>query len=144
MKSKLLNTAPERTYALVFATGDEVAQGLLAFAQKEQLSAARLTGLGAFSDVTLGYFEWEKKEYRRIPIEAQVEVVSLIGDIALDVKGNPKLHAHVTVAKSDATAWGGHLLEAHVRPTLEVLLIESPSHLTRKSDPETGLALLDV
>jgi predicted DNA-binding protein with PD1-like motif len=89
----------------------------------------------------LGYFDWLKKDYTRIPIEEQVEVLALVGDIALN-DGEPKLHPHVVVSKADGTAHGGHLLEAHVRPTLEVIITESPTHLHRRSDPETGLALI--
>ena len=89
----------------------------------------------------LGYFDWEKKDYTRIPIEEQVEVLALVGDIASN-DGEPKLHPHVVVGKADGTAHGGHLLEAHVRPTLEVIITESPAHLQRCSDPETGLALI--
>ena len=73
----------------------------------------------------------------------QVEVVSLIGDVALD-ESEPKVHAHVVVGKSDGTAYGGHLLEAYVRPTLEVVLVESPAHLRRRVDRESGLALIDL
>ena len=69
----------------------------------------------------------------------QVEVLSLVGDIALD-RGEPKLHAHAVVGKSDGTAHGGHVLEAWVWPTLEVMLTESPKHLCRKFDPASGLA----
>ncbi len=69
-------------------------------------------------------------------------MLSLVGDVALTTKGQPKVHAHVVVGQSDGTAHGGHLLEAHVRPTLEVILTESPQHLQRVHDPETGLALI--
>jgi predicted DNA-binding protein with PD1-like motif len=72
-----------------------------------------------------------------------VEVLSLIGDIAVENK-QPKLHAHVVVGKRDGSAHGGHLLEARVRPTLEVLLIESPSYLVRRFNSTYGLALIDV
>ena len=71
-----------------------------------------------------GYFDWLKKDYTRIPIEEQVEVLALVGDITLN--DEPKLHTHVVVSKADGTAHGGHLLEAHVRPTLEVIITESP------------------
>jgi len=70
-------------------------------------------------------------------------VLSLLGDIAL-ADGKPKLHAHVVLGKRDGSAHGGHLLEAHVRPTLEVILTESPSHLERVHDPETGLPLIRI
>jgi len=141
MKSKLIHADGQRTFALVFDTGDEVVSSLSDFARQQGLSAARFTGLGAFSDVVLGYFDWEKKDYERIPLTEQVEVVSFVGDVALGDEG-PKLHPHVVVSKRDGSAWGGHLLEAHVRPTLEVVLTEAPAHLHRRHDPESGLALI--
>ena len=140
MNSKLINENP-KTYVLVFQTGDEVMDGLKKFARKERLSASQFTAIGAFSEVLLGFFNVEKKAYKKIPISEQVEVLSLIGDIALE-EAEPKIHAHVVVGKSDGTAHGGHLVQAHVRPTLEVILTESPKHLHRVIDPETGLALI--
>lgn len=144
MKWKQIHGGEERTFAVVFDKGDEVVEGLAAFAREQRLTASRLTGLGAFSDAVLGFFDWERKDYRRIPIEEQVEVVALIGDIALDEGGEPRLHPHVVVSKADGTAHGGHLLAAHARPTLEVLVIESPAHLRRRMDAETGLPLISL
>jgi predicted DNA-binding protein with PD1-like motif len=141
MKSKLISDAPQRTFAVVFDKGDEVLENLLAFAKEHGLSAAEFTGLGALGDAVLGYFDWQTKDYRRIPIDEQVEVLNLTGNIAL-ADGRPKLHPHIVLGKADGTAHGGHLLEGHVRPTLEVIVTESPRHLERRSDPETGLALL--
>jgi predicted DNA-binding protein with PD1-like motif len=143
MKSKLINDGPQRSFAVVLDTGDEVTSCLLAFAKEQGLSAAEFTGLGAFSDAVLGYFDWQKKDYARIRIEEQVEVLNLTGNIAL-ADGTPKLHPHIVLGKADGTAHGGHLLEGHVRPTLEVIVTESPVHLRRKSDPETGLALIEL
>jgi predicted DNA-binding protein with PD1-like motif len=144
VKEKLLHgESGQKTFALVFDTGDEVATGLLAFAKEKRLTGSHFTAIGALSDVTLGFFDWDKKDYQKIQINEQVEVLSLIGDIALN-KGEPKVHAHVVVGKSDGTAHGGHLMEAHVRPTLEVILVESPEHLIRKTDEASGLALIDL
>lgn len=143
MKSKLIHEGPQRTFAVVFDKGDEVLESLLAFAKAHGLSAAEFTGLGALSDAVLGYFDWQQKDYKRIPIDEQVEVLNLTGNIAL-ADGEPKLHPHIVVGKADGTAHGGHLLEAHVRPTLEVIITESPAHLQRRSDPETGLALIRI
>ena len=140
MKSKLLQAQDAKTYAVIFDTGDEVKSGLVAFAKDHRLGGSRFTAIGAFSSATLGYFDWQTKEYRRIPVREQVEVLSLVGDIALKDNGEPEVHAHVVVGKADGTAHGGHLLEAHVRPTLEVIVVESPIHLQRKFDPETKLA----
>jgi hypothetical protein len=142
MTSKLLNERP-KTFAVVFQAGDEVVQGLTAFAKSNRLSAAQLTGLGAFEELTVGFFSLERKDYNKIVIREQVEVLSLLGDITLK-DGEPQLHVHVVVGKADGTAHGGHLLRAVVRPTLEIVLVESPSHLRRKHDADTGLALIDL
>jgi uncharacterized protein len=143
MKEKLLTEGTERTYALVLDTGDEVLQQLKAFAARHKLSAARISGIGAFESLMLGFFERDRKEYLKIKIREQVEVLSLLGDISISDE-KPKVHVHVVVGKKDGTAHGGHLLEAHVWPTLEVMVIESPAYLRRKFDPEAGLPLIDL
>jgi len=144
VKSKLVEQqSGRRTFVLVFETGDEAFEGLTAFAREQGLGAAQLTGIGAFSDVELGYFDWRKKEYEKIRLDEQVEVLSLVGDVALD-EGEPAVHAHVVVGRSDGTASGGHLLGGHVRPTLEVVVTEPPAHLRKRYDRETGLALIDL
>jgi predicted DNA-binding protein with PD1-like motif len=144
MKTKLLDDSQAKTYAVIFQTGDEFSSQLLEFANREKLGGSHFTAIGAFSDAILGYFDWKKKDYEKIPVREQVEVVSLIGDIALDTQGRPKIHAHVVLGRSDGAALGGHLLEAHVRPTLEVVLTESPKHLERQYDPESKLALIQL
>ncbi len=141
MRSKLVYEQREKTYVVVFEAGEEVTGGLLQFARDNHLSASSFTAIGGFSEVTLGYFDIVKKEYRPIPVGEQVEVLSLMGNVTLD-KGQPKVHAHVVVGKSDGTAHGGHLLNANVRPTLEVVLVESPKHLERVADPQFGIPLI--
>ena len=142
MQSKLINDGPQKTYVLVLDKGDEAVGSIEGFARENCIAAAQLTGIGAFSDVVLGFFDWEMKDYRRIPLNEQVEVVSLLGDIALGPNGKPALHPHVVVSRADGIAMGGHLLEAHVRPTLEVVLTESPRHLHKRKDSDSGLALI--
>ena len=144
MRSKVLNEGPERSFALIFDKGDEPVSLITAFAREHGIRAARLSAIGAFSEVVLGYFDWEKKDYKKIPLREQMEVLSLLGDIALGEKGEPKLHAHIVLGKRDGTAHGGHLMEGRVRPTLEVMLIESPAALQKVHDAETGLALIDI
>lgn len=131
-----------RTFAVVLGKDDEAMAALRAFAIERQLHAAQLTAIGAFSSVVVAYFDWTTKEYRPVRIDEQVEVLSLVGDITVE-DGAPKLHAHVVIGKADATAHGGHLLEARVRPTLEVMITETPRYLQRRFDPESGLALID-
>jgi predicted DNA-binding protein with PD1-like motif len=140
---ELSHAGGAKTFVLVLNTGDEVTKELLAFSSSRGIAAASFTGIGAFQRVTLGYFEPQERDYLHIPITEQVEVLSLLGNLAIGDDG-PKLHAHVVVGKRDGTAHGGHLIEAHVRPTLEVVLVETPAHLRRRSDPATGLALIDL
>jgi predicted DNA-binding protein with PD1-like motif len=144
MKHKLITEGPERTYAVVLDVGDEPIACLTRLAKDERLDAARFTAIGAFSRVVVGFFDLKRKDYERITIDEQVEVISLVGDVASGPDGKPQLHAHVVLGKRDATAWGGHLIEAHVQPTLEIMLVESPAHLRRRIDPATGLALIDL
>jgi uncharacterized protein len=143
MHHKVLNDAGERTVALIFNTGDEVLSLLQGFCEEHEITAARFTAIGAFRSAVLGYFNWDRKEYDRIPIDEQVEVLSLIGDVALS-DGKPKIHAHAVLGRHEGSTRGGHLLEARVRPTLEVILIESPSWLKRTMDPESRIPLIDV
>lgn len=140
---QLLNDNGERVFAVIFETGDDPVAGLTRFAEEHKLTASAFTAIGAFNGATLGYFDWDKKDYERIAVKEQVEVLALVGDIALQ-DGKPKLHAHVVLGHRDGSACGGHLLEARVRPTLEVIVTESPAHLRRKHDPASGLALIDI
>lgn len=143
MQSKLLHQDDgQRTFAVILETGDEVMSTLKAFAAREGLSAAQITAIGALSDAKLAYFDWQTKQYQHIPVPEQVEVASLIGDVALGPDGKPAVHIHLVVGRRDGTAMAGHLAEAHVRPTLEVILTESPAHLCKRHDPESGLALI--
>lgn len=144
MQAKLLHDADgRRTYAVILATGDEVMSSLKDFATRETITAAQISAIGALSDVTLAYFDWDKKKYQKIPVREQVEVASLLGDIA-EADGKPALHLHIVIGKRDGTAMAGHLDEAHVRPTLEVIVTESPAHLRKHHDPESGLALIRI
>jgi len=141
MKTKLLLDGQEKVYAVVFDPGDEVLAGLQAFAREQDLAAAQITALGAFSRATFGYYDRDKQEYAKIPIEEQVEVLSLIGDISRN-EGAPQLHLHGVVGRRDGTTRGGHLLEAYVWPTLEVIVNESPSYLRRQMNKAAGLPLI--
>src|ERR1051325_7015245 len=110
MNSRLISDVGRQSYVLVFETGDEAIEGLRGFAREHRLSAAQLTGIGAFSSVVLGYFDWEKKDYQPIRVDEQVEAVALIGDIALE-NAAPTVHVHVVTAAPDGAARGSHLLE---------------------------------
>jgi uncharacterized protein len=143
MKTKVLHADGTRTIAIVFEAGEEPMLGLRGFAKREGLTAGHFTAIGALQEVTLGYFDWAQKDYVRIAVREQVEVLSMVGDVALEGP-DPKVHAHIVVGKRDGTAHGGHLLAARVRPTLEVILIQPPGHLRRRFDAKSNLALIAI
>lgn len=131
-----------RVYVAVLDLGDAVTDCLLRLARDERLAAAQVTAIGALESATLAFFDWQNKKYEEIPVHGQAEVLSLIGDIALDAENGPKLHLHAVLGRRGGGVVGGHLLDARVRPTLEVMINESPAHLQRVHDPVSGLALI--
>lgn len=145
MKPNLLHQTDDgqRTFVLVFSEGDEVIARLTEFAREHRVTAASFNAIGALSRATVRFFDWQKKDYLPIPIDEQVEVLVFTGNIALKPDGGPKIHAHAVLGKLDGTAHGGDVGEAHVRPTLELVLIESPAYLRRRHDERTGLSLIN-
>lgn len=131
-----------RTYVVTLEVGEDVVANVLALARELGLASCSITGIGAFQRVRLGYFDWERSDYKENDVDEQVEVLSFIGNLAEGEDGEPKLHAHVVLGRHDATTRGGHLIEATVRPTLELVIVESPEHLQRGHDEKTGLILL--
>ncbi|MBW3668644.1 MAG: DNA-binding protein [Actinobacteria bacterium] len=143
MKTVVRETAGDRVVVAVFDKGDEVIAGLEEVARTAGVEGAGFTAVGAFERATLGYFDRDRMDYLRIPVEEQVEVLSLVGDIAVKDR-EPKVHAHVVLGRRDGAALGGHVLEAVVWPTLEVVVTETPPALRRRHDEQTGLALIDL
>jgi predicted DNA-binding protein with PD1-like motif len=144
MKSKLLlDENGLKTFAVVFDKDEQAKESLMRFAVENRLRGAQITAIGAFSEVTLGFFDREKKSYQEIPLKEQVEVLSFAGNI-VEKDGKPMLHAHVVVGKADGTAHGGHFLEGRVWPTLEMIIYETRAHLHRVHDEQTGLPLIDL
>ena len=145
MKSRLVNeVGGQRTFVIVLDSGEEAFATLIGFATEQGVGGASLTAIGAFERATVGWFDLDAKTYRKIPVHEKCEVLSAIGDVALGDDGKPSLHVHAVLGLSDGTTRGGHLLEAIVRPTLEITLVEAPGHLRRRKRPEIGAALIDL
>jgi uncharacterized protein len=143
MKVRLLSeNAGVKNYAIVLAKGDEVMSGLSDFARQNKIASASFTAIGAFSQVTVAWFDDSRKAFKLIPIKQQVELVSMIGDIALSDE-QPVVHTHVSVASPDGTLRGGHLIDAFVFPTLELFMTVYPTPLRKQLDEATGLKLID-
>src|SRR5271170_4133471 len=133
---------PTKQYAVIFYQGDEAFSGLLEFAEKYQVTSAHFTAIGALSRATLGRFDPQRKMYKKIAIVGQHEVIGMSGDIAL-YQGKPVVHTHMIVGSPDGTTRAGHVLDAIVSPTLEVMVTVDPIAMKKRFDPETDLTLID-
>jgi len=129
---------------VILDTGEEAFSALTGFAVEANISAASLTAIGAFEKAIVGWFDFEKKSYKKIEVNEQCEVLSAIGDIATGDDGKASLHVHIVLGLSDGSTRGGHLLSGTVRPTLEVVVTETPLHLRRKKQAGLGIALIDL
>jgi predicted DNA-binding protein with PD1-like motif len=143
MKYKNLKDSQQKTHAVILEENDNVGECLTNFAKAQSIRSAHFSAIGAFKRAKVGFFDLSKKDYIPIEFNEQVEVLNMAGDIAF-FKGEPVLHMHVVVGKRDGTAHGGHLLEAIVRPTLEIILTESPAYLERRVNHEFGIPLISI
>src|SRR3984885_8216001 len=143
MKAKVIDDVDEVTYVVVCDPGDEAFDTLTRFARTQDLEVSQNTAVGALPRATVGWFDPETKQYRRILVDEQCEVLSLIGDVAEGPDG-PTVHVHVVLGLFDGTTRGGHLLEGRVFPTLEVIIPEAPAQLRKVLNPDIGIALIDL
>lgn len=143
MKSRLLAGGAERTFILVIDPEEEAFDAISRFARAENVNAASVTAIGAFATATLAFFDLETQDYQEIPVTEQSEVLSLLGDITLNENGVPNPHLHVVLGFADGSTRGGHFLKGVVRPTLEVVVRETPAELRRSYNREFGIALID-
>src|ERR1017187_1382591 len=120
MQVQLLNPGePIKQYAVIFYQGDEAFSGLLEFAEKYQVTSAHFTASGALDGATVGWFDPQRKMYKKIPIVGQHEVIGMSGDIAL-YQGKPVVHTHVVVGSPHgATLAGHHMRMDHGLPLIE-------------------------
>jgi uncharacterized protein len=143
MQVQMLTTEePTKQYAVIFYQGDEAFSGLVEFAEKYHVTSAHFTAIGALNGATLGWFDPQRKMYKKIHITGQHEVIGMSGDIAL-YQGKPVVHTHMVVGSPDGTTHAGHVLEAYVSPTLEVMVTVDPVAMHKRLDPATGLTLID-
>ena len=143
MKTRVLDEGPPRVVLVVCASEDEWMSEFSHWADETGLGASMFSGIGGFSSATLGYFDVDAKEYVDIPVENQVEVLALTGDVTVQDE-HRLVHAHVICGRRDGSVIGGHLQRGVVNPTLEVTVTETPEFLKRRFDTTAGLALIDL
>jgi predicted DNA-binding protein with PD1-like motif len=130
-------------YVIRLERGDEIIDSLKTLVEKEEIRGGFFYGLGAVKNVSLGYFDVEKKEYKEKSFEQDFELTSMIGDVAFS--GDKIIvHAHVTLAGEDFKVVAGHLNQAAVTATTEIVFNPVEGKLSKKTDPSTGLNLMDL
>src|SRR5262245_42767562 len=87
-----------RTLVLAFGPGDDVLAGLAELARAQRWQSAHFSGIGSFSRATLGWYDFGRKEFLKIPKSGTLEVASFSGNVTLDPNEAPLVHAHCAVA----------------------------------------------
>src|ERR1700757_2104431 len=144
MKSKSFNDGVERTFVLILDQGEAAFKSITESADREKITGASVSAIGAFAKAKVGWFDLAAKRYKPIEVNEQCEVLSLIGDVAQGDDGKASLHLHAVLGLQDGTLRGGHFLSGSVQPTLEVTIAETVGDLRRKKRPDLGIALIRV
>jgi predicted DNA-binding protein with PD1-like motif len=143
MQIKVIKDTPEeKVYVVVFLKGDEVLSGLTDFAIEHKVLNAHFTGIGAASGATTAWLDIPNKVYRPRHTKEQVEVLSLVGDIAA-YQGKPVVHMHTVLGHRDGSTAGGHVWELTANPTVEVFLTANSKSLEKRPDEASGIKLID-
>ena len=123
--------------------GDEIITSLTDFAEKEKISFASVSGIGAAGKAVLAIFDTKKKQYIEREFVGDLEIVSMMGNITIS-DNKPKAHLHCCISSHDYLARAGHLVSATVSVTCEIVLNVFEKRIERKKDEATGLMLLKL
>ncbi len=144
MQAQSVVEGSERVIVLVLDPGEEAFKAIADFANRERITGASVSAIGAFERAKLGWFDPEAKSYQPITVDQQCEVLSLAGDIAEGDDLESSLHLHAVLGLRDGSVQGGHLISGVVRPTLEVVIRETVQHLRRRKRADLGIALIKI
>lgn len=130
-------------YIIRLERGEEIVESLKKLCKNEKIQLGRITGLGAVSNVEIGYFELKKKEYHSKRISGDLEILNLNGNIT-SMNGDIYLHLHITISDEELHAFGGHLNSATISATGEIIIDVIEGEVDRYFNDETGLNLLSL
>lgn len=135
----------ESGFMIKLSRGEKVIASLVSFCESRAIRGGEFAAVGAVKNATLGYYSLAKREYFFKTFPEDMEVASMMGNIAM-VEGKPFPHAHAVLSRMDESlsCVGAHLKEAEVAVTLEIYLTPFPVPLSRAYDEETGLKLLSL
>ncbi|MFZ2300204.1 MAG: PPC domain-containing DNA-binding protein [Candidatus Moraniibacteriota bacterium] len=121
--------------------GEELVAILASWCKKEKISGATLSGLGAADELEVAYYNLGVKQFERHTIKEEVEILSLVGNVAM-LSDKRVLHIHGTFGRKDLSTFGGHICSLRVSGACEIHLTVFPQAFIRAYDEETGLNLL--
>jgi len=130
-------------HVLSLEIGEELIESILSYADREKISAASISAIGAIRSFELGYYVLDRKEYLRKKVDGIAELISCDGNLALK-EDKPFVHLHVAAGLSDFSVIGGHLFSGIVAVSAEVVLRPMPNPMNRSFSNATGLYLLDL
>lgn len=122
--------------------GEEIISSLAALAEKEDIALGCVSGLGAVDRFTAGVFFPQEKVYRKNDFHGNFEITSLTGTITR-MDGKPYLHLHMSAGNEYGKVMGGHLNEAHVSATCEIVVRVVDGSVGRAFSDEIGLNLFE-
>jgi hypothetical protein len=130
-------------YVLKLETGEEIITILKDFIIDKKIKSGFLTGIGAGKEITLGYFDYPKKNYHKRFFPEEFEFAALIGNIAW-LETDPIIHVHATISPENFVSYSGHLFSGIVTATCEIMITTLDKKLKRHPDIKTRLNLLDL
>jgi predicted DNA-binding protein with PD1-like motif len=131
----------KRQLVVKLGPGEPVVGSLVTLARGRGLPGASVRAIGAVGQARIGFFVTAEKRYRTCELRENLEVVSLLGNLAHSAEG-PIAHLHVSLGRGDFSVIGGHLFEAVVSVTLEMFVTPTSERLERRRDPRFELNLL--
>lgn len=137
-------TFDEYNYVIKLTKGERLSEAIEQFVQETKIEGAWVEGLGGVLEVTLGFYDLDKKEYEWQTFEGLRELASLTGNLAFNEEGKIMLHAHGVVADKSYQTLGGHVKDLVAAATVELFIHRSYQPLHRKIDPEVGLQTFDL
>ena len=129
-----------KTIVMRIDRGEEVLTQLKAMALKEEIKLASVRALGATDDFTVGVFKVDEKKYYANHFTGDFEIVSLTGTIST-MNGEYYAHLHMSAGDEQGRVFGGHLNEAIISATCEMVVEVIDGRVERAHDADVGLNL---
>lgn len=128
-------------YVLRLEKGEEIILKIKELCEKEQINLGTISGIGAANKIEIGLFNTETKEYKTNIKEGMFEITSLLGNITCKNK-EVYLHCHINFSDASLNTYGGHLVQAYISATCEIVITKIDGTVNREFDENIGLNLL--